>query len=473
MADINLRDFLTDAYVFTEYDSVLRVMGGIEYDGQGAALTGTNGIQRLIVMSDVSGSDIGLRLTTDAPDTKIVIQSDGSVFGGSVGVVMQGDGQRLLNRGVISSEDLGVLTLNEDTVVKNSGTISALDGVDLFDTGKLINKGVINADRVGVYAEGDLYADIINRGEINAGEVAVSAADLDLFLTNRGSMSGRVVVDAEEAGQLNFVNRGDLVSTDLDEGAAILGSDGADTVRNRGSITGEVDLGAGDDVFTSRGGELIDADVYGGDGNDRLIGSHGDDDLSGDAGDDKLIGHRGDDVLDGGDGNDILRGGQGSDWLDGGDGDDLLSSGSGAEDLLEGGAGDDKLVANGDANSNAYLYGDDGADLLVHKGDGFAELFGGDGDDVFRVRTGETGETVMTGGAGDDLFFGNNKGVQTVSYDGSAEDYQIVLLADGTTSVTDLRDDGTDGTDTLSNIEFVQFGDGTVLEWNTDDGVWA
>ena len=56
--------------------------------------------------------------------------------------------------------------------------------------------------------------------------------------------------------------------------------------------------------------------IYGGSGNDILIGNSLNNALYGDGGDD---------VLSGGDGNDALNGGAGADALDGGDGNDSLN----------------------------------------------------------------------------------------------------------------------------------------------------
>ena len=86
------------------------------------------------------------------------------------------------------------------------------------------------------------------------------------------------------------------------------------------------------------GGDLL----YGGSGNDVLIGGAGHDVLHGGTGDDILMGGSGNDTLHGGDGNDILFGGSGNDTLIGGKGDNILAGGDGndtfrfSSDSLEG-----------------------------------------------------------------------------------------------------------------------------------------
>ena len=65
--------------------------------------------------------------------------------------------------------------------------------------------------------------------------------------------------------------------------------------------------------------------LYGGPGNDTLVGGNGDDILSGGPGDDTITGGRG---------NDILIGGPGQDHLDGGGGGDTIYAQDGERDWI-------------------------------------------------------------------------------------------------------------------------------------------
>lgn len=124
---------------------------------------------------------------------------------------------------------------------------------------------------------------------------------------------------------------------------------------------------------------------------------------------DKIVGSDGSDYLHGGSGNDRLEGGLGNDTLMGGVGDDALNGGEGS-DLLNGGSGDD----------------------------------------------------ILTGGAGDDVLIGGI-GTDTAAYGGNQSDYRVQLSADGkTVTVTDIREGGVDGIDTLTEIEQLAFADGTI-----------
>ena len=102
-----------------------------------------------------------------------------------------------------------------------------------------------------------------------------------------------------------------------------------------------VNAQAGNDTI-SLNGTSIPAIVFGGDGNDTLIGSTGNDWLFGENGNDRLLGNAGDDLIFGGNGNDILEGGLGNDRLLGDYGDDWLNGGAG-DDTLFGGAGRDTM----------------------------------------------------------------------------------------------------------------------------------
>ncbi len=90
-------------------------------------------------------------------------------------------------------------------------------------------------------------------------------------------------------------------------------------------------------INTTKEGDHI---LYGGKGDDSLIGNDKMDILIGGAGDDTLDGKEGNDILGGNDGNDTLNGGKGNDYLHGGEGDDTLDGGTG-RDVLIGGIGKD------------------------------------------------------------------------------------------------------------------------------------
>lgn len=190
--------------------------------------------------------------------------------------------------------------------------------------------------------------------------------------------------------------------------------------------------------FADHGNDLL----YGGEGDDSLVGDGGDDLLYGGVGDDVLYGDRmndgspddmpliymGNDTLYGGAGNDYLEGGGRSDSLSGGDGNDfiwgdsdarLLDASAHGDDTLDGGSGDDTLIGGG---GDDLLLGGDGADQLVgdentgglaSEAHGNDTLDGGAGDDQL---WGGGGDDVLLGGAGDDWLAGEDElGTSAVS----------------------------------------------------------
>lgn len=103
-------------------------------------------------------------------------------------------------------------------------------------------------------------------------------------------------------------------------------------------------------VYSGRGDDRViatslmrTAEIYGGDGNDLLVGGFASDEIDGGAGIDRIWGGLGNDFLFGGDGNDFIYGREGSDVLVGGAGNDFLE-GLGGADILIGGLGVDRIV---------------------------------------------------------------------------------------------------------------------------------
>ncbi|WP_369028965.1 calcium-binding protein [Streptomyces adonidis] len=159
----------------------------------------------------------------------------------------------------------------------------------------------------------------------------------------------------------------------------------------------DVDLGDGNDTATIPANNHAYAAIYGGKGNDVLIGT-GWDVLYGQDGNDHLVGGggvwglgalggAGNDVLTGcsnacygGAGNDSLTGEDNEDGdrniLNGGDGNDVAYGRSG-DDLIYGGRGNDRLYGE---KGNDRIYGNSGNDL-IHGGPGKDILSGGPGKD--------------------------------------------------------------------------------------------
>jgi len=92
---------------------------------------------------------------------------------------------------------------------------------------------------------------------------------------------------------------------------------------------------------------------------------------------------------------------------------------------------------------------------------------GGDGDDVLvgnsaaNILTGNDGNDSFVGRGGDDEIHGDG-GVNTVVLSGNEADYVITAIAGGFTIEDTNTADGDEGTDTVYDITYLQFADGTV-----------
>lgn len=240
----------------------------------------------------------------------------------------------------------------------------------------MLNDGIVWGKSFAL-STGD-YADIINTGEISSQQVGIGAGE-GLGLRNSGEINGDVfgvMVDADGTVIRNLEGgaiRADTTAINLTgEGTSVIKNaglitglnainDGAGetTIVNKGMISGNVMLGAGDDVFNTRKGQF-EGTVNGGDGDDLyIIGKAGtqieeqpgfgydkvrstasytlgenledlllqgskNTDGTGNAGNNRLTGNKGDNVLTGLDGDDYLIGGKGNDSLFGGADQDMF-----------------------------------------------------------------------------------------------------------------------------------------------------
>jgi Ca2+-binding RTX toxin-like protein len=213
----------------------------------------------------------------------------------------------------------------------------------------------------------------------------------------------------------------------------LIGNGGSDTIYSYGGRDFLYGDGRGEEgTVALQGGPGVDH-LYGGEDHDELWGGGNEDFLYGENGPDNLYGESGPDHLRGGSDTDTLWGGLQSDELFGGSENDTLSGEEG-RDTLKGESGDDDLYGG---TEDDFLYGDAGNDFLDGEAGG-DRLDAGSGSDTidYSSRTrgvrvligdgyrndGEAGEldevvsqpdqlSVVTviGGAGDDVFVGDDR----------------------------------------------------------------
>ena len=161
-------------------------------------------------------------------------------------------------------------------------------------------------------------------------------------------------------------------------GASLYGGDGDDTLVG-GLASAVFDGGNG---FDSIRGSSRSDEIYGGLANDTLIGGKGDDLINGEGNDDVIYGSAGNDLLYGDGGNDTIFGEDGNDTI-GGDGEDRFTlSGLGAPAGI---TGNDSLVGG---NGDDWITGGDESATLHDQDNGKDTLTGGAGNDVLDARVG-------------------------------------------------------------------------------------
>ena len=377
-------------------------------------------------------------------------------------------------------DDIGVG--NASRVFANTGVIQAYGTASewaYIDSGSPLEDILYSAAAIGLRGNGSFT----NDGTIIGGLTDNAAADQFSV--------GLFTFDRSGASQTGVTNNGLIAGT-----YAIVFEHTSTThhyVVNNGEIQGDIAMAQGADSYDGRNG-LMSGTVYGFAGADTFIGGDHPDSFDGGRGADTMTGGGGNDLLDGGDGSDTaiyagsrdaytitliadgvfeISGAEGTDTLtniefaafadmtldlstieppvvgiEGTNGDDVLD-GTSEEDTMFGYGGADELLGRGSADE---LHGGDGDDVL-RGGGGNDVLFGdADADQLF----GNSGDDELDGGLGNDTLDGGD-GIDTARYAGSRANYTITQVATGVFEIV-----GSEGTDTLTNIEFAAFADMTV-----------
>lgn len=400
---------------------------------------GSNDFVDLVIQGTIlSGSD-GITSDNDAVDLNIIVAQDASITGFSDGISVRASQATIVNYGEVYGTNSGGIELlatalpNGRSTIENYGSVyGGDDGIFVDqDNVDIFNAGTVSGDS-GIYISSD-GCRVFNSGIITSSNPGTSteagievfnfSTDYSLYLENTGLIQG--------------------------SSTAISCADGSDRIINSGTISGTVDLNAGDDVYKGQG-----------------VGSAADG-VSGEAGNDTLKGGDWDDLFDGGADDDVLRGGGGKDTLIGGGQDDDIKGGTGDDDingntgndLLKGNDGDDSLVGEGGRDT---LKGGDGADTLIG-GKKQDILLGGDGADVFifeaadqsavdgerdQIRDFESGVDVIDVSQIASMVF-----IGTAGFSGTQAELRLDEKADGSTTIRiDADGDGvTDSTIKVTN----------------------
>ena len=189
-------------------------------------------------------------------------------------------------------------------------------------------------------------------------------------------------------------------------------------------------------------------------------------------------------------GDGFITGTELSDLITGGAGNDTIL-GNGANDTINGGGGFNfaaywssmSSVAVQLGNGTVTIDGHGGQDVLIDIqgiiGSGFDDtIHGSNVNDVLiglggnDTLGGLDGDDLIVGGAGNDNIDGGG-GSDKVFYSGNRADYVVTAITNGFT-ITDTRAGAavdTDGTDTVVNVEFFQFANGTATAADLISGI--
>ena len=249
-----------------------------------------------------------------------------------------------------SGEDTIVTSFGDDTINSGGGndTLNGRGGADVLNGGSGVDTATYAGSASGVTvftsgqggrngdAQGDRLTDIENIvGSGQQDNLVLNAATAVDNTVNAGDGDDRI---RERDGGINVLN-----GEDGDDN--IFGGTDRDTL-NGGNDSDNLFGGGGNDNLDG-GTDLVRDVLFGGSGNDLLVGRGGNDALRGNTGEDTLFGGTGNDNLQGGNQNDELFGGNGVDVLDGGSGNDILNGGTGNDRLTGGGSNDLFIFENG------------------------------------------------------------------------------------------------------------------------------
>jgi Ca2+-binding RTX toxin-like protein len=359
--------------------------------GQNATLTVDN-----LPGIDASGSASGRTIEIDGT-IKAVTEPNTGVLLGEVqpphngaggGTIIVGKTGRILN------EHDAISVVGDNSTVINHGHLDGYWGVSVYGTGIAVtNTGNITATNAGAYIE-NAHTTFNNSGMVT------SAGD-------------GVEISGDKAVHERIVNTGTI--SGADHSIYIEFDIGTVSVINRGTLSGDVQLGSGNDVFNSHKGAVAGT-VFGGFGNDTYIVDNAKTQISevdgsgidtvksyasytlhqgfenlvllgkgntgggGNDADNHLTGNAGNNSLDGAGGNDVLSGGKGADLLTGGAGADtfVFKTGFGTDtvsDFQAAGSGHDKIdVSHVDGVANFHqleaLMSTHGSDTVIDFGHG-------------------------------------------------------------------------------------------------------
>ena len=290
-------------------------------------------------------------------------------------------------------------------------------------------------------------------GALIAGESA-SAASFATF--NHG-----VLTVIGDGGSNSITVSRDAAGTILVNNGAIRVIGGKPTVANT-SLIQVLGLNGDDALRLDESGGTLPARVlFGGPGNDQLVGG---------AGDDFLFGQRGNDTLDARGGFDLLFGGADNDSLTGGDADDQAFGGSGNDAMIWNPGDDTDLNEGGAGTDTVQVIGGSGGERFTTTANGTRVRFDRLDPAPFAIDIGTSENLVLNANGGDDSFSatGNLAALIAITADGGTG-ADTLLGSNGIDRL--LGGDGDDFVDGQQGNDIALTGSGDdTFQWDPGDG---
>jgi Ca2+-binding RTX toxin-like protein len=245
----------------TQYDIENSSDKWVLADGQTITANSQHGIyetaqwheNEIVVNGDISTTgNYKAGVYTAGTQTSVTIGTTGSITG-YYGVDVTGNDAHIVNRGLIDTTGAGIVVSGNDATkatIANYGTIETDNYCASFhpvESGKIVNHGHLGGT-AGIAADGAKVTVVLGKDSV----IDVDGSGIDI---------------TSDAGQkAHIVNQGSITSGSW----AFYGRDGSETFINRGTMSGGIALGEGNDLFDNRGG-TVDDRISGDEGNDVFI----------------------------------------------------------------------------------------------------------------------------------------------------------------------------------------------------------
>ncbi len=225
---------------------------------------------------------------------------------------------------------------------------------------------------------------------------------------------------------------------------------------------------AGDDTITATDVVIAESDTDKTQNDNYMIAGAGDDTISGGIGVDSIVTGKGNDTVDAGEGNDTVLSGEGDNTIDGGAGDDLVGYNFSRDQIISIKRDASGVITLQHAKGTDTLINVEAFDFFPTDSDGnrtsntaenvgindFATVFTELDDETIN---GTTGDDVLNGGIGNDTIDGLD-GDDTAIFDFTTSAITSIQRdVDGVITLASAT-----GTDTISNVESLQFTDQTL-----------